>query len=176
MNKIQLRPPPPSPQIEQAGASLPCLVRQVESSIGYRIRDEELVFLNELLTLKRKLARTFAENGEGTGRRIAEVALEMRLLQASFYDFLREQIKARGGQAIAGSLGKGTFEEVRAEVCSDASDLSRFPRPKRLVEVSQEALLKRPGSQLRVVPAAAQKLHQQKLHHKNIHRCKDLPT
>jgi hypothetical protein len=171
MNKIQLRPPPPSPQIEQAGASLPCLVRQVESSIGYRIRDEELVFLNELLTLKRKVARTFAENGEGTGRRIAEVALEMRLLQASFYDFLREQIKARGGQAIAGSLGKRTFKEVHAKVDPDAGDLGRVPRPKRLVEVNQQAILKRSDAQLRVAAAAVQKLH-----HKTTERFKDLLT
>jgi hypothetical protein len=150
MNKIQLRPPPPSLQIEQACA---------------------FVFLNELLTLKRKVAKASAENAEGAGRRTAEVALEMRLLQASLYDFLREQIKARRGQSIAGSLGKGTFKKVHDKFDPDASDLGRFPRPKRLVEVNQEALLKRPDPQLRVAPAAMQKLH-----HKNIDRLKDLPT
>jgi len=175
MNKIQLRPPPPGR--EQACASPPCLEGQVEPRFGYWIRDEELVFLNELLTLKRKVAKTSveaktsAENGEGAGRRIPEVALEMRLLQASLYDFLREQIKARGGQAIAGSLGKRTFKEVHAKFDPDASDLGRFPRPKRLVEVNQEAILKKTRPSASVVPAAVQKLH-----HKTIERFKDLLT
>lgn len=173
-NRIQLRPPPPSRDHsgpEQACASLPCLARQVEPRFGYWIRDEELVFLSELLTLKRKVAKACAENGEGADRRVAEVALEMRLLQASLYDFLLEQIKARGGQAIGGSLGKRTFNEVQPNLILLQAIAVASRGQRELVELNQKASLERPAPQLRVAPAAAQKLH-----HKTIERFKDLLT
>jgi hypothetical protein len=158
MNKIQLRPPPLSPEIKQAYASPPCLTRQVESSFGFWLWDEELVFLNELLTLKRKVAKALVENAD---RHVADVALEMELLQASFYDFFREEIEARGGQAIVGSLGKKPFKEVHAK-CDLTQAIAIASRGQReLVEAIQKAFLKMPDHQLRLALAAVQKLQSQ---------------
>lgn len=169
MNKIQLRPPTPGPKIKQAYASSPCLMPQVESSVGHRIRDEELVFLNELLALKRKVAETFGENGKETDRRIAEIALEMRLLQASLYDFLLEQIRARGGQAIVGSLGKKAFKDAQPQLILIQAIAVASRGQRELVEANQKAPLKVSDPQLRVAPTAVQKLHHEKI------KSKDLP-
>lgn len=146
-------------------------MRQIESSAGYWIRDEELVFLNELLTLKRKVARVYVDNGKGADMRVADVVLEMELLQASFYDFLRREIEARGGQAIVGSPRKEAFKEVSGKCDLMQAILIASRGQRELVETIQKALLIIPDPQLRVALAAVQWLHC-----KNMGRLKDRLT
>lgn len=115
--------------------------------------------MNELLTLKRKVAKACAENGKGADRRIAAVVLEMELLQASFYDFLRETIEARSGHTIVGSPGKEAFKEVHAksDLMQAISIASRGQR--ELVETIQKASLIITDPRLPVALAAVQWLH-----------------
>jgi hypothetical protein len=167
MNRIQLRPPPQSLENKQADVSPSCPMRQVRSSFGYWIRDEELVFINELLTLKRAATKVFAQTGKEADRRAADAVLEMELLQASFYDFLRRKIEARGGQAIMGAPGKEGFKEVHAK-CDLMQAISIASRCQReLVETIQKALLIIPDPQLRVALAAVQWLK-----YRNVERLK----
>ncbi len=167
MNRIQLRPPPPSHEIKQANVSPPCLTRQVKSRFGYWIRDEELIFLNELLTLKSAVAKASIQTGKDADRRVADVLLEMELLQASFCDFLRSEIEARGGQAIVGMPGEEAFKEIHAK-CDLMQGISIASRCQReLVETIQKALLIIPDPQLRVVLAAVRWLK-----YRNIERLK----
>ena len=172
MNTIQLRPPPPSQDIERDYASSPCFMHQVETCFGYWDRDEELTFLNELLRLEREGTKAFAEIGKATADlHVADLVLEMEVRQASSCVLLRKEIEARDGRAGLPSSGRSMFRDGHAnrdlmQVTSVASSIQQ-----ELIEVIQKAILKLADPQLRVALADMQKLH-----HKNIERLKHLLT
>lgn len=169
MNKIQLRPPPPSQEIEQEYASSPCLMHQAESSPSYWLRDEDLTFLNGLLTQERNGTKSFAEIGKAADLRVADLVLEMELLQASFCVFLREAIEARGGKAIHPPSGKKSLNGVRArpDLMRTISIASRGQ--KELAETIQKGLPKLLDPRLRAALEGMQKVH-----HGNIERLRSL--
>jgi len=142
-------------------------MRQVKSSFHYWIRDKDLIFLNELLTLKSAVAKASVPTGKDADTRVADVLLELELLQASFYDFLRSEIEARGGQAIIEAPGEEAFKEthVKCDLMQAISIASSCQR--ELVEAIQRALLIIPDTQLRVVLAAVRQLK-----YRNIERLK----
>jgi hypothetical protein len=147
MNKIQVRPPPSGQQIEREYASSPCLMSHAEPDFGYWTREDDLTFLCELLKLERKGTKAFAALGKAADLHVADIALELELLQASLCVFLRAEIKARGGKAS--SPGKHTFTEVHGKLGLTKAISIAVANQQELFVAIQKARLKLFDPQLR---------------------------
>jgi hypothetical protein len=133
-------------------------MHNVETRRGYWSRDEELTFLRELLRLERKGTRAVAEIGKAADLRVADLALEMEVLQASSCVLLRKEIEARGGKAVLSLSRKNIFGwHANADLMPAISVASGIQQ--ELMDVIQKALLKLSDPQLRVALVAMRNVH-----------------